>query len=287
MSHFTVLVIGPEDKVEAQLAPYHEFECTGEDNQYVQDIDITQRVLEQATSEEGDFDLQDGLGYFGLENRQVTDEKDIDKETTHKYGYAVVRDNKLIKAVQRTNPNAKWNWYSVGGRWGGFFLLKDGERADAAAKKDIDITAMCKEIERRARQFYRRLEEIIGDSITTFVSWKELRDSEALKDDINAARKVYHEQDAVKKLNSLGMEFFNCDPEILRQSEDDYAELEVAKAMMTFAVVKDGIWHERGNMGWWGCVSEEKETNTWVDEFWKLINGTADDELFTLVDCHI
>jgi hypothetical protein len=39
MSHFTVLVIG--DNVDEQMAPYHEFECTGEDNQYVQDIDIT------------------------------------------------------------------------------------------------------------------------------------------------------------------------------------------------------------------------------------------------------
>lgn len=35
MSHFTVLVIGPN--YEEQLAPYHEFECTGCDDEYVQD----------------------------------------------------------------------------------------------------------------------------------------------------------------------------------------------------------------------------------------------------------
>ncbi len=29
MSHFTVLVVG--DNVEEQLAPFHEFECTGEE----------------------------------------------------------------------------------------------------------------------------------------------------------------------------------------------------------------------------------------------------------------
>ena len=39
MSHFTVLVIGPN--VPEQLAPYHEFECTGRNDQYVQDIDKT------------------------------------------------------------------------------------------------------------------------------------------------------------------------------------------------------------------------------------------------------
>jgi hypothetical protein len=35
MSHFTVMVIG--DNVDEQMAPYHEFECTGDDNEYVQD----------------------------------------------------------------------------------------------------------------------------------------------------------------------------------------------------------------------------------------------------------
>lgn len=44
MSHFSVMVIGPN--IEQQLAPYHEFECTGTDDQYVQDIDETAEQLE-------------------------------------------------------------------------------------------------------------------------------------------------------------------------------------------------------------------------------------------------
>jgi hypothetical protein len=32
MSHFTVMVIGND--VDEQLAPFHEFECTGQDDQY-------------------------------------------------------------------------------------------------------------------------------------------------------------------------------------------------------------------------------------------------------------
>ncbi len=42
MSHFSVLVIG--DDPETQLAPFHEFECTGVDDQYIHDIDITDRL---------------------------------------------------------------------------------------------------------------------------------------------------------------------------------------------------------------------------------------------------
>ena len=31
------------------------------------------------------------------------------QEFQYKWGYAVVTDGKLVKAVRRTNPNAKWN----------------------------------------------------------------------------------------------------------------------------------------------------------------------------------
>lgn len=48
MSHFLVLVIG--ENPEGQLAPYHEYECTGEDDQYVQDIDFTKEAMEEYQS---------------------------------------------------------------------------------------------------------------------------------------------------------------------------------------------------------------------------------------------
>lgn len=49
MSHFTVLVIGPDH--EAQLQPFHEFECTGIADQYVQDIDETAEKREEFATE--------------------------------------------------------------------------------------------------------------------------------------------------------------------------------------------------------------------------------------------
>ena len=35
MSHFTVLVIG--ENIDQQLAPFHEFECTGTNDEFVKD----------------------------------------------------------------------------------------------------------------------------------------------------------------------------------------------------------------------------------------------------------
>jgi len=185
MSHFTVLVIG--NNPENQLAPYHEFETTGVNDQYVQDVDRTEEVQAQITK----FgNLQEGLEYFGIEDNVVSDETDLDISKKHKYGYAIVIDGKLIKAVKRTNPNRKWDWYQLGGRWSGLERM----RAEVA-KKNIAIT--------------------------------------------------------------------------------------------TFAVVKDGKWYARDEMGWCACVSNEKESEAWNKEFNALIDNLPDDTLLSVYGCHI
>lgn len=39
------------------------------------------------------------------------------------------------------NPNAKWDWYSIGGRWGGL-LLVDGKKCDHAFASQVDWYGM-------------------------------------------------------------------------------------------------------------------------------------------------
>lgn len=50
----------------------------------------------------------------------VTDESLIDREDEHKYGYILTTpDGEVIRCIDRTNPNAKWDWWTVGGRYSG------------------------------------------------------------------------------------------------------------------------------------------------------------------------
>lgn len=42
--------------------------------------------------------------------------------------------------IQKVNPNAKWDWFEIGGRWPGRLRLKNGERADSALLNDIDTS---------------------------------------------------------------------------------------------------------------------------------------------------
>lgn len=362
MSHFTVLVIGKN--VEEQLQPYHEFECTGTNDEHVQSIDVTGEVLEQCKDEDGNSNLQDGLEWYGLEDSVVKDEQDVDTDGKHKFGFAIVNDGKLSKAINRTNQNSKWDWWLVGGRWTGFFELKkvnlitSGElqfdangltlaeidnlsnmrkedsgkfskaisayggkgadvassvdeyeklifpdhevgepglmtgrakagRADSAQKKFISIDGMRLEAREKAGKVYDEVIDIIGEHLTSFVSWEKMRDN-TCKGDINKARIAYNSQPAVIALRAgSGSKYFSFDIESVQVPRAEYVDKAGRSAMSTFAVVKDGKWYQKGEMGWWGCVSDEKEHGSWDDEFSKLIDSTPEDTLMTVVDCHI
>lgn len=55
----------------------------------------------------------------------------------------------------------------------------------------------------------------------------------------------------------------------------------------TFAVLKDGQWHEKGDMGWFGMVSDEKPDEDWQKQFTDLMSDVPDDTLVSVYDVHI
>lgn len=105
------------------------------------------------------------------------------------------------------------------------------------------------------------------------------------KDNIEGAKKEYWDQQAVKDL---------CDHDKFKWSEnledvllpkEEFVKKHSRSAVRTFAILNDGMWLERGDMGWWGCVSNE--TAGWEDMWltqWESIPG---DRWVTVVDCHI
>lgn len=55
--------------------------------------------------------------------------------------------------------------------------------------------------------------------------------------------------------------------------------------VITYAFLKDGEWHNSGDMGWWGMSSNEKPD--WENIIKELKESVNDDDLVTIVDCHI
>jgi hypothetical protein len=403
MSHFSVLVVG--GNVEEQLQPYHEFECTGTDDQYVQEIDQTEEAREQFNSdtttcvrnpdgeledrwtEDGDCrpefyrdptpeeeakhgklfgsgggggiswtskDWGDGRGYRGkvyelpegwtevkvpTSTRQTFAEfcedyyghtivpfgeqpnfsKD-DESSNHKYGYTIVDEQgNVVKTIDRTNPNAKWDWYSVGGRWNGHFKLKPlavgilsneassygfGERhnppgedrADIIMKGDIDVEGMRNEAGEKAADRWDRFHAIIA-GLPEPITWKQMQekhrtgaadeDGEPVTD-WEAARTEFHAQPAVLALrNSKDRDAIWWEVDEFMVPREQFVQHWRNRALSTFAVVKDGVWYEKGRMGWWGMVADEKEQEVWDQQVAELVDGLPDNTLLTVVDCHI
>lgn len=64
-------------------------------------------------------------------------------------------------------------------------------------------------------------------------------------------------------------------------------DIENFDELKTFAVLKDGVWYERGEMLWFAVVKDEKEEQQWEQELKKLVEGLPDNTLVSIYDCHI
>lgn len=80
MSHFSVLVIGND--VEKQLQPYHEFECTGTDDEYIVELEQIDELREEYEPNEEQTFLEFVKDYtcyevVGAENLVVVGDYDL------------------------------------------------------------------------------------------------------------------------------------------------------------------------------------------------------------------
>jgi alkanesulfonate monooxygenase SsuD/methylene tetrahydromethanopterin reductase-like flavin-dependent oxidoreductase (luciferase family) len=103
--------------------------------------------------------------------------------------------------------------------------------------------------------------------------------------------------------DGMFFEFINnsvarSDAEYLRETDRfDHSRLNTTVPLATallhevpltaFAIIKDGEWYERGKMGWWGMISDEKHLGEWSQKVSELLKASDPDMLVSIVDCHI
>lgn len=150
------------------------------------------------------------------------------------------------------NPLSKWDWYSEGGRWGGF--LKVGhQHKDEARVKDIDFS-MNREAYEDALHFW-----------DVAVDHKPAEPGEEYS--------LFYKEEYYRE--------YYGDRETYARHQAQFS---------TFAVVTpDGEWHEKGQMGWFGCSGETaEEAKDWEEHYKERFIDTADPNWYvTIVDCHI
>lgn len=291
MSHFSCLVVGD---VDTNLAPFHEFECTGRDDAYVQDLDDTADLLEvyaKRDPQHHDATPEAYLSeYYGRPVLREADTPNLDKD--HKYGYLVCTpQGQLVRAIDRTNPNAKWDHYTVGGRWHGCLIRTDGAKVDTLTKATLDLDAMRQHDDDRARQAYKSTGYALD---LTWRTWGDIVADEQAGD-IQAKRDLYHTQPELVALKNrhrsnlkdpMAGAFFDYDT-LLGHTEHSYVAAHSAGGIPAYAVVKDQQWAARGEMGWFGMSTDAMDRASWVQQVTDLIQSLPDDTVLTIVDCHI
>ena len=55
----------------------------------------------------------------------------------------------------------------------------------------------------------------------------------------------------------------------------------------TFAVIKNGEWYERAEMGWWGMTRGDMPEGDWNEKIQELLSDVDGETLISIYDCHI
>lgn len=237
MSHYAVTIIHKQNQnIEDLLAPYQENnmgDCPKQHLEFVDRMDELKKLYKKYKEE--DQTLEDYARECGYE---------WNKEE-QSYGYY-------------ENPNAKWDWYEIGGRWNNSLRTKDKKRVNSELIKNIDFS-MDKEVYNKHIRFWELYIEKGYDNLT-----KEEKEE-------------------------IGFVFYKESYFTNRyKTKEEYAE--IMASFSTFAVITpDGEWHEKGDMGWFGFSSEtDEESVKWDKSFYNsFIKDTKEDYVITIVDCHI
>ena len=127
MSHFTVLIIG--DGIEAKLAPY------AENLEVPPYIYQTRAELEQERKEikeEAKNPPQDSCMNYD----KYTDKMSLAEFAMAYHDAEIDTKGNLLSTY---NPNSKWDWYAIGGRWEGMLTTKEGADTDQARLNMLNL----------------------------------------------------------------------------------------------------------------------------------------------------
>jgi hypothetical protein len=320
MSHFSLLVIG--DNVEEQLKPFWELDLYPHEMrecEYAVFKDCTEEVLAKWEEDKKGYE---NFKQFAEDYHGYTEEP----PGSGKFGYW-------------HNPNAKWDWYVIGGRWSNMLRMKPvgssesayppnpirgqagvfgkptedaPDRCDACIAGQLDLEKMEAESIAEFGETWEKASKIFathGEPPSWSAMRKELEEKFPVADmpedesaketwdkarsaELDNIRSIYNNHPCIKALRNANLEPFGSDTRehyCLDTPNPKEAFLEKGRcaAFVTFAVLKDGVWYERGKMGWWGMVTDESLEYDWSTKFYELITDLPPDTMLTVVDCHI
>lgn len=290
MSHYCVLVIG--ENPEEQLAPFDE------------NLDVPRyvKLTKEQVISKGRKDIEDyknGTYAKYLENPKEykescsnkghieyleeefpkklawSDEEIYQDEIQYEDEADIGEDGEVYSTY---NPKSKWDWYQLGGRYSGRIILKDNATGTLG-----DLTLLASDDYKKEHEQWKHTGAKVDQAYKRDIDFEKM-----LQDRIYTAKEEYAKFKKELLLAKTDEERINiCFWNNIKLDTTEEQFLDSVTAFSSFAVLKDGVWYERGGMGWWGVVSNEKDVKEWQSEFDKLLKSLPDDTLLSIYDCHI
>lgn len=328
MTHFAVAVFTEDnsnDAIEAAMAPFYTFEMDGEETVYVEDIDITEEVIESwnqyavmvirlkdgtthsknkdlfwrdATEDEivqlqnksynGTYRITEKNGVTSYTIRYIPDGAEEVRlsgpeyypqlrdfveyyygympkgDDDNKYGYTILNElGECTKVIRRTNPNSKYDYYSIGGRWSGLLMEKGNPNVvNTCRLSELDWHGMTDHAKTIAANIwdinYPKLVELMKEIPST-------------KNEILSDEEVLSRLENTMKYANIVWDFRPND------TRETYISRTTAN-ITPESIVYDGEWIEPDNM-------PIVEWNMLFNDIWEKEKQNPNMHI-TIVDCH-
>lgn len=295
MSHFALLVVG--DNIDEQLEKFDENLETPRYVKYTKEQLIAKERKEIEEYKNGTYAkyLADPEAYAAdctNENHLEYLKNEFPKklewtdEELYAHGIRYYDEDEIGpdgEVYSTYNPNSKWDWYQIGGRYAGRLILKEGVEKEAEPEFSWGWDAKAME---EVLQEPRVDTALVGD-----IDWDKMHNVQSKYDaairfwemKVEGAEPTTDEEKEQLKWDWYKPEFYTE----RYKNKETFAKSRSCFTM--WAVVKDGEWFEKGKMGFWAMSSEtDDEALDWeLNMYDRFIKDLPADTRITVVDCHI
>lgn len=280
MSHFTVAVITDKlNKIEEMLAPYSE-------NMEVESyVDETKEAIINSAKERKARILQrkgkgEELDKYDIEYLNANTDEELYKLEIYDDESYDENGNHLTTY----NPNSKWDWYEIGGRWNKILLVKE-------EVKDIEEgTPSWGNLDSINKKAPEGFKWVTGAKIKDIEFEKAIEFNNTYNKSIRfwelyvEGQKPQNEEEK----EMIKWEIYRKEYYIERyETKENYAKIN--STFTTWALLDEKGWHEKGKMGWFAMANDTKDSELlFIEKFTETIQKPENqDKYLVIVDCHI